>query len=290
MLARGCPSAAPADAAGRMQPPLRWPRPQRLSAPEAYRAFATMSISSISPAVADSLGWYVYLYVDPRDGTVFYVGKGRGQRCLAHLRSSDGSRKARRIREIRRAGLSPRVDLLAHTLPDEATAASVEGATIDLLGLRNLTNEVRGLETSTRGRQTLEGLVAAYTRTPVTIREPSLLFRIRQKFVDGMSPEALYEATRGVWRLNLARARAARLAFAVVHGVIREAYVIDGARWAPAGSSRYATRSRAEVARPGRWEFAGQVAPRGVRNRYVNRDVSGHFVQGQRSPVIYVGV
>ena len=26
--------------------------------------------------MAEKLGYYVYLYVDPRDGKVFYIGKG----------------------------------------------------------------------------------------------------------------------------------------------------------------------------------------------------------------------
>jgi len=32
--------------------------------------------------MAEALGHYVYLYVDPRDGKVFYIGKGRGERWL----------------------------------------------------------------------------------------------------------------------------------------------------------------------------------------------------------------
>jgi len=39
----------------------------------------------ISPEVADHLGFYVYLYVDPRDEKVFFVGKGQGSCVMAHL-------------------------------------------------------------------------------------------------------------------------------------------------------------------------------------------------------------
>ena len=31
-------------------------------------------VCRIPPEVAEHLGFYVYLYVDPRDGKVFYVG------------------------------------------------------------------------------------------------------------------------------------------------------------------------------------------------------------------------
>lgn len=39
----------------------------------------------IRPEVAHRLGYYVYLYIDPRDGQPFYVGKGQGERALSHL-------------------------------------------------------------------------------------------------------------------------------------------------------------------------------------------------------------
>jgi hypothetical protein len=34
----------------------------------------------IRPEVAERLGYYVYLYIDPRDGKPFYVGKGKNAR------------------------------------------------------------------------------------------------------------------------------------------------------------------------------------------------------------------
>jgi len=40
---------------------------------------------SLPPEVAERLGpFYVYLLVDPRTDRPFYVGKGTGQRLLAH--------------------------------------------------------------------------------------------------------------------------------------------------------------------------------------------------------------
>ncbi len=42
-------------------------------------------LRSLKPGMAEKLGYYVYLYVDPRDEKVFYIGKGKGERCLDHL-------------------------------------------------------------------------------------------------------------------------------------------------------------------------------------------------------------
>lgn len=39
----------------------------------------------ITPDTANALGFYVYAYIDPRDNTVFYIGKGVGTRATDHL-------------------------------------------------------------------------------------------------------------------------------------------------------------------------------------------------------------
>lgn len=58
---------------------------------------------------SQALGFYVYALRDPRDGQVFYVGKGVGDRVFAHQREADDSAevqsaKLQRISHIRRAG------------------------------------------------------------------------------------------------------------------------------------------------------------------------------------------
>ena len=55
----------------------------------------------IPPEVAERLGHYVYLYVDPRTEQIFYVGKGQGQRVLSHLSAVGESRKAQILSELR---------------------------------------------------------------------------------------------------------------------------------------------------------------------------------------------
>lgn len=126
----------------------------------------------IPPEVAERLGHYVYLYVDPRDEKVFYVGKGQGNRVLAHLPAKGNGSKAKLIRAIRAAGLEPRLEVLAHDLPSEEAALRIESAVIDALGLEGLTNEVRGWESVTSGRMRLEDLVAYYAAAPVEVVDP----------------------------------------------------------------------------------------------------------------------
>lgn len=239
----------------------------------------------IRPDVAEKLGFYVYLYVHPSTNKPFYVGKGQGARMLAHLGAQNESRKVETLAALRAKNLQPRIDILAHALPDEETAFRIEAAVIDALELADLTNEVRGWRTTEVGRAPLGELIATYGAKPVTISEPSILIRINRLYRPGMDADALYEATRGSWKLGPRRERA-KLAMAIFNGVIRAVYVID--TWHPAGSTTYTTRNAGELARPGRWEFVGHAADAATQERYIGGSVSAYFPQGLQSPVVYV--
>lgn len=61
------------------------------------------------PDMQDDRSYYVYLLIDPRDSSIFYVGKGKGRRCFNHLyeaRSTNkNSPKLQKIRKIESLGL-----------------------------------------------------------------------------------------------------------------------------------------------------------------------------------------
>lgn len=96
-------------------------------------------------------GFYVYLLTDPRDGRVFYVGKGKGKRMLSHQRDarrldSVNPRKTARILEILDAGLQVDARLFESGL-DEAKALTLERTLIAAIGKQNLTNHASGIVT-----------------------------------------------------------------------------------------------------------------------------------------------
>jgi serine/threonine protein kinase len=125
----------------------------------------------------------------------------------------------------------------------------------------------------------------SYGITSVLITEPTLLIRINQNYREGMSAAALYDATRGVWRIGPRRERA-QYAMAVFRGVVREVYAIEG--WHHAGTTHYETCDATNMRVPGRWEFTGRLAPEEVREKYVGRSVADYFKQGMQSPVVYI--
>jgi len=109
-------------------------------------------MNRFSQDVIRKLGYYVYVYVDPRSDEVFYVGKGRANRAFSHLQDTAEHDKARRIRQIQKAGLEPKIEILTHGLASEKAAYQIEAAVIDLLGAGRLTNTVRGWGSGKYGR------------------------------------------------------------------------------------------------------------------------------------------
>ncbi len=247
-----------------------------------------MNIAAIPKEVARHLGHYVYLYVTSR-GKVFYVGKGQGQRAVAHVERTDSSPMGKQLKAFRRGGRHYRIEILAYGLPDEATAFHVEAAAIDLIGSDRLTNAVRGRGSSHHGRIPLQHLVARLAAKDVVIRHPVIMFRANQLFTEygyGITEAQRYEATRGIWSLSKRR-ESARYAFAVHEGVVTGVYHI--ASWHPGGTTPYRTRSQKVLRRRGRgtWEFVGHPAPDAIRGRYLGRIVKRYLRRGNQSPWLY---
>ncbi|EOA9034778.1 hypothetical protein ACIMS2_002162 [Vibrio harveyi] len=117
------------------------------------------------------------------------------------------------------------------------------------------------------------------------ITENAVLIRINRMFEESMTSEALYEATRGIWKIGSRREKL-EIAFSVYKGEIKEVYTVHN--WLPAGSTPYQTRALDESKKDGRWEFVGQVASDEVRDKYLGKSVSAYFSKGNSNPIKYV--
>lgn len=229
--------------------------------------------------VIENFKYYVYLYINPLNGKVFYIGKGKGNRVFSHMNSRGDSRKSKTIKHIKSRGKEPIIEILVYGLQDEQTALKVETASIDLIGKKHLTNLVRGYASKTTGRTALKQLILLYDAKPVKkIDEPAILIKINQLYRFDMSPLELYEATRGIWKLGKRRENA-KYAFAIYKGIVREIYEID--HWLPGGTLHYRTRSKQEVSNNKRWEFKGKEASNSIRKKYINKSVKSLFSNPQ---------
>jgi hypothetical protein len=241
--------------------------------------------STFTAKVREKLRFYVYIYIDPRNGQPFYIGKGRGNRVFSHLNDRRESKKARVIDALQKLGLSPHIEILKWGLTEEQ-ALLVEQTAIDLLGVSSLTNLVRGHGSRTGSRATIEQVITQLDAKPVEIEVPAILIVINRAFRFGMSPQEIYDATRSAWKVGHKRERA-KYAFAVYRGVVREVFVIE--KWLPGGSTMRSTDYDGRHDRiDGRLEFVGQVAEPVVRDRYVGHSVVRYFKTGNRNPILYV--
>lgn len=116
------------------------------------------------------------------------------------------------------------------------------------------------------------------------ITENVIAIKINRSYREGMSKEALYEVTRGYWRLDVKRAEKAQYIFSVYGGVIKEVYEIMG--WLPAGTVPRPTLPEAEIP-VGRYEFVGEIAEDSVRNRYIERSIADLYRKGEANPIKY---
>ncbi len=232
--------------------------------------------------VAEQLGHFVYLLVDPRDSKIQYIGKGTGNRPLAHLSDTNDSKKVGWINELKNIGKSPIIEILRYNLTkDEAFA--VEAAAIDIIGLKNLKNEVLGHHSTQYGRMNLDEVRSRLSAEDAEIDDPVILVRINRTFKSGMDIDDLYEITRGVWKMGERRNKA-KFAFAVYRGIVRGVFKIDA--WHPAGTTDYEWRNDV-FDNPDRWEFTGSPAEPLIVDKYEFKRVQSFLGKSQNS-IIYV--
>lgn len=120
--------------------------------------------------------------------------------------------------------------------------------------------------------------------TREAITEDVIAIKINRSYKENMSEIALYEATRGYWKLNLEKAKQADYAFCIYKGIIKEVYKIEG--WLPAGSIPRQTLPDAEIPSD-RYEFVGKVADKTIRNKYIEKSIANLYRRGDASPVRY---
>jgi hypothetical protein len=209
--------------------------------------------------VAAVLGYYVYALRDPRNGTVFYVGKGVGDRINAHAREAGENpeserAKLRTINEIEAAGRRLDLLFLRTGIHDEQTAFIVEQAVIDAFAAdgHSLCNLVRGHHSGSDGLATLATMVARHRAEPCPpIPQPIIMVKIQNGWRADSNEQEIFNQTRGHWRVGPEVRGRAQYCLGVAYGVVRGAYRVDS--WFPSQSPQDVGQNR--------WGFDGASAP-----------------------------
>lgn len=230
-----------------------------------------------SQSVIEQLNYYVYFLRDPRNGMVFYVGKGKGNRIFNHVACSldteVSSDKIDLIKEIGASGRQVEHFVLRHGL-DEHSAFEVEAALIDFVGLSNLSNLQGGHYSSDFGIKSIDEINAMYNADVLDTDLPIMLININKLYHREITEDELYEATRKSWVLSERREQA-RYAVATYRGLTREIYQIDS--WFPV-----------ETENKTRWGFTGKVASSEIRSALRYKNITGYFPRGAANPIKYL--
>lgn len=120
----------------------------------------------------DKAHWYVYELLDSRDNSVFYVGKGRGNRINDHEKEAlKGvcSKKCNKINSIIKSGNSIIKNKVASFWCEQA-AYDYETDLISFYGLKNLTNIMAGGQRAFE-RRVKEKLVRVKEQKPIDVIE-----------------------------------------------------------------------------------------------------------------------
>jgi len=232
-------------------------------------------MKQFSQAVCEKIGFYVYILKNPIDSTIFYIGKGIYNRVFQHvegaLSNPTSNDKLDLIREIHNSGKQVEHYILRHGL-SETQALEIESACIDLLGLENLTNTIKGHDTWIRGMKTIDEVVQYYDAKVITISEPTIIININRLYKRYISYDELYNITRSAWKVASYRRDKVKYAVAAYRGLVREVYEIDS--W---NINSYGDR----------WEFVGKVANPEIREKYINQSLSNYVKKGSQNPIKY---
>lgn len=222
------------------------------------------------------LGYYVYVYIDPSNDSIFYIGKGVGNRAIAHLKDKKESEKTKRIQNIQKLGFEPKIEIVRFGLKSNEEAEIIEAACIDVIGIDNpeLTNIIRGKGSRAYGLKSLAEVSAILSPLEIEVTDPAIAIWISETFYYGMDALGLYEATRGRWKRPHFNYLNAKYAFAVYDGVIQEVYEIAG--WYKANSTEYFTREFNSSAED-RYEFVGKIADAKIRDKYKNKFIGRSY-------------
>lgn len=237
-------------------------------------------IFEFSQTTKEELKYYVYCLIDPRNGELFYIGKGCGARVFNHEKEVAEKNKNLKIREIEQAGYAVKKYIIRHGI-EEGEALHIEAALIDLLSSgvwnnKNLLNLVKGHHTLDNGMKSIAEIEAYYAVEEIKendFQHNALIININRTY---QTVGDLYQATRKSWVLSENKLANIEIVISEYKGVFRA--IFQPKEWFKDKNHKQKKR----------WMFEGDnVSDSEKYSLYLNKR-NGFKEQGMANPVRYV--
>jgi len=223
----------------------------------------------------EKLNYYVYMLVDPRDNSIFYVGKGKGNRVFQHASGiledniKENDLKTKQISEIINNGKDVISYIVRHNL-DEKEALMIESVLIDMIPY--LTNKVKGHYSGQFGLMTTSEIELMYQAEDVEVEENAIMINVNKLYQPTLTENELYEITRKWWKINKNRSPEIKYALCIYNGIIREVYRV---------------KSWEKDSENDRLAFKGEKAYGYARDKYLRKSVRKYQKKGNQNPIRY---
>lgn len=254
-----------------------------------------MKFKSFPREIHESIGYYVYRLIDPRNGQTFYVGKGKGNRVFDHAKQElliasheeetedEISLKLQTIGSIRKAGLEVLHVIHRHGM-DESTCFEVEAALIE--SYPTLTNISGGHNNEEHGCAHADQLIAKYRLEETPLDMQFIAINITRSIEERTS---IYEASNWCWKIAEWRRQKKTPVIAHTAGIVKGVFEVE--RWCRADDSSFKSKmihAHDPEKIKQRWGFHGINANEQLAERYINKRLP-KAKKGHASPLRFMG-
>jgi len=227
----------------------------------------------------ENLKYYVYLLIDPENDEPFYVGKGKDNRVFAHINNEiEDNEDNLKYSEIRRIGPENVKHIIVRHGLTEKESFAVEASLIDTFRFIPAFNRfVRGniqggINSIEKGLMTSNEIIRIYNAQPLEeIDDDCLIININKSYKRGSGVDAIYNATKEIWRIKKSRRDKAKFVLSEYKGLIVEVFKVDS--WYPKERGYNPSAKKYGQTYTG-YGFHGTIAYNRIRNKYINKTIS----------------
>lgn len=240
------------------------------------------------------LKYYVYFLVNPETKKPFYVGKGEGNRVFDHLNEAKdgkkGTEKLNQIQAILKKNKTVEHVIVRHGL-NENTAYHIEASLIDTFRFIPTFNDFvcgnvqGGMNSIENGLMSSEEIIRKYNAIPLnSIPKDTIIININSSYKRASGKDKLYKATKERWRMNKNRLPTIKYVLSEFKGLIVEVFEVE--KWYSIKRQYNPGTKKAGQTYTG-YGFDGHVAPKNIRNLFLNKSIAHKKKHGASNPIIY---